>query len=160
MSHFTRVQTKITSLAQLKKTLDELGWAYETGRFQVRDYHGNRVDVDVLVHTGQRHDVGFRQAGGHYEMVGDWWGVRGYRAADVQTKTTQMETETRAREREAEARARREAEARAREIENQIRQQYAYQTVREQLAKLNDYTLAEETTEADGTIRLVVRHWG
>ncbi len=76
MSHFTRVRTQIVELAYLKQALDDLEYRYEEGRLKIRGFMGQRTPVDLKIHT-QGYPIGFRKTGDAYELVADWWGVRG-----------------------------------------------------------------------------------
>lgn len=76
MSHFTRVRTQIVELAYLKQALDDLAYRYEEGQLKIRGYRGRTTPVDLKVHT-KGYPIGFQKAGDAYELVADWWGVRG-----------------------------------------------------------------------------------
>lgn len=76
MSHFTRVRTQIMELAYLKQALDDLEYRYEEGRLKIRGFAGRKTPVDLKIHT-KGYPIGFRKAGNAYELVADWWGVRG-----------------------------------------------------------------------------------
>jgi hypothetical protein len=75
MSHFTKVQTKLSDLVCLRQALADLGYTSEEGSVEVRGYRGARERADLVVRTGSAYDVGFRKAGDVYELVADWWGV-------------------------------------------------------------------------------------
>lgn len=76
MSHFTNVQTQIKSKADLIATLENLGYKIiETT--SVKGYSGD-MHVDFAVETPQGgYQIGLRLNKGTYEIVADWWGVRG-----------------------------------------------------------------------------------
>ncbi len=76
MSHFTRVRTQIVELAYLKQALDDLAYRYEEGQLKIRGFAGRRTPVDLKIHT-KGYPIGFQKAGDAYELVADWWGVRG-----------------------------------------------------------------------------------
>jgi len=75
MSHFTKVETKLSDLVCLRQALTDLGYTSEEGAVEVRGYRGAREHADLVVRTGSAYDVGFRKAGEAYELVADWWGV-------------------------------------------------------------------------------------
>lgn len=75
MSHFTRVQTQITDLVCLKKSLDELGYTYSTEKKVVRGWQGVSKNADLVVNTRSEFDIGIRKKGKTYEIFADWWGV-------------------------------------------------------------------------------------
>ncbi len=76
MSHFTRIKTQMAVLEYLKQALDDLNYEYETGRLTVRGFGGSRAAADLVVKT-KGYSVGFKRNGETYELVGDWWGVKG-----------------------------------------------------------------------------------
>lgn len=78
MSHFTRIKTQIVEQEYLIRALEDLGYAYEEGNVRIRGYGGQRTSVEIKVSTKSRgYDIGFRKVGNTYEIVADWWGVRG-----------------------------------------------------------------------------------
>ncbi|NVM26588.1 MAG: DUF1257 domain-containing protein [Desulfobacterales bacterium] len=78
MSHFTRIKTQIVEQEYLIRALEDLGYAYEEGNVRIRGYGGQRTSVEIKVSTkSPGYDIGFRKVGNTYEIVADWWGVRG-----------------------------------------------------------------------------------
>jgi hypothetical protein len=75
MSHFTKVQTKITDLICLRQAVEDLGYAVAEGEVEVRGYRGARERADLVIRTGSAYDVGLRKTANGYEVVADWWGV-------------------------------------------------------------------------------------
>ncbi|MEW6141136.1 MAG: DUF1257 domain-containing protein [Thermodesulfobacteriota bacterium] len=76
MSHFTSLKTRIVSKAHLKLALEALGIAYEEGDIEIRGYQGIRTGVEIRIPTSNPdYDIGFRQSGGAYELVADWYGL-------------------------------------------------------------------------------------
>jgi hypothetical protein len=62
----------------LLRALQELGFSYQEGTVEIRGYGGQRTQVEIKVPTqNPGYDIGFRKAGDTYELVADWWGVRG-----------------------------------------------------------------------------------
>ncbi len=76
MSHFTRIKTQIAVLDYLKQALSDLNYEYQEGNLAVRGFGGNKTAVDLLIQT-KGYPIGFKRSGATYELVGDWWGVRG-----------------------------------------------------------------------------------
>ncbi|MCP4538606.1 MAG: DUF1257 domain-containing protein [Chloroflexi bacterium] len=76
MSHFTKIRTKIVEKEYLLRALDDLDYAYEEEDVKIRGFGRQRQQVDIKVKT-RGYDVGFRKVGDNYEIVADWWGVRG-----------------------------------------------------------------------------------
>ena len=57
--------------------LEDLGYEYEVGDLQVRGFGDARSAVEIRVRTkSPGFDIGFRKAGGTYEVVADWWGIK------------------------------------------------------------------------------------
>lgn len=78
MSHFTTLKTKMVEREPLERALTDLGYRYETGNVEIRGYGGNRTGVEIKVPTADAgYDLGFRNTGGAYELVADWWGITG-----------------------------------------------------------------------------------
>ncbi len=54
------------------------GYTWEEGNIEIRGYGGQRGRVGIKVSTeSPGYDIGFRKVGDAYELVADWWGVRG-----------------------------------------------------------------------------------
>lgn len=78
MSHMTQVRTQIKSTVDIRACLEELGYTIvETN--SVRGYGGTTVVVEFAVATQQGgYQIGLRKGDdGNYEVIADWWGVRG-----------------------------------------------------------------------------------
>jgi len=76
MSHFVRIRTQIREREHLVQALRDLHYQFQEGRnIVVRGYAGNRETADVVVDTGSKYDIGFRQQAEEFEVVADWWGV-------------------------------------------------------------------------------------
>jgi len=90
MSHFTRIKTQMVEREYLKRALKDLGYAWEEGNVEVRGYGGRRTRVEIKVGAGSRgYDIGFRKAGSAYEIVADWWGIRGISREEFPQQVTQ-----------------------------------------------------------------------
>lgn len=78
MSHFTRIKTQMVEKQYLLQALKDLGYVPDEGKLYVRGFGGQRSAVEIRVPArGRGHDIGFRQVEGTYEVVADWWGIRG-----------------------------------------------------------------------------------
>ena len=88
MSHFTRVKTQIVDLTYLKRALEDLDYAYEEGALTIRGYAGRRTAVDLKINT-QGYPIGFKKQGDTYDLVADWWGVRGIKKKTFLQAVTQ-----------------------------------------------------------------------
>jgi len=78
MSHFTRIRTQMVEKDYITAALQELGHQCEVGELKIRGYGGKKTQVEIKIQTKSKgYEVGFRKAGATYEMVADWYGVRG-----------------------------------------------------------------------------------
>ncbi len=76
MSHFTNVQVQIKSAKDIMECLTEMGYQVIKAK-TVNGYGKMKETVDFAVKT-QGYDIGFRRnAEGVFEIVADWWGVKG-----------------------------------------------------------------------------------
>ncbi len=75
MSHFTKIRTQMMEREYLIQAIEDLGYACEEDA-TIRGFGCQRQQVDIKVKT-RGYDVGFRRVGASYEIVADWWGVRG-----------------------------------------------------------------------------------
>jgi hypothetical protein len=64
----------LTDIHTVRKALEDLGYAVESGR--VRGYGGQEAQADLVVSTNSGYDIGFRQEGSAVVMVADLWGLR------------------------------------------------------------------------------------
>ena len=129
MSHFTKINTKITDVECLKLALEDLGYPYREGKVRVRGWRGISEEADLVVETGTPYNIGLRRtAQGVYEIVADWWGVE-TRTGIVQAKFLR-----------------------------ELNQRYAYHKVLTEVKK-QGFSVAEDEVTSDNTIRLVVRKW-
>lgn len=78
MSHFSRIKTQMVERDYLLKALQDLGYTCEEGNVEIRGFGGQRTRVDIRIPTSRRgYDIGLRKTADTYEMVADWWGIRG-----------------------------------------------------------------------------------
>jgi hypothetical protein len=90
MSHFTRIKTKMVVKEFITQALDDLGYSWEQGNLQIRGFIGERARVEIKVRApGKGSEIGLRQHGDAYEIVADWYGVRGVRKDEFQQQLTQ-----------------------------------------------------------------------
>ncbi len=131
MSHFSRIKTTFRHREALVRCLQELGYTVETDT-TIRGHHGlHNVEIAATMKGGS--GLGFVQnPDGSYDMVADWWGVPGKNEKKV-----------------------------AEELQRQaaaIQQEYAKKIVLEQAAR-DGFELVSETSEQDGSVRILVRRW-
>lgn len=89
MSHFSRIQTQFKETKYLLQALKDLGFSYEEGNQQVVGFGGQKTPVEIRVPLKLSYDIGFRRSGGKYEIVADWFGVRGINQQDFTQKLMQ-----------------------------------------------------------------------
>ncbi|QYX31180.1 DUF1257 domain-containing protein [Sphaerospermopsis torques-reginae] len=74
MSHFTSIKVQIKEGEVLLQVLKELGYQVELNS-QVRGYSGSKTNAEYVIKQANGYDLGFRQQGGIYELVADFWGA-------------------------------------------------------------------------------------
>ncbi|NLG99015.1 MAG: DUF1257 domain-containing protein [Chloroflexi bacterium] len=78
MSHFSRIETKMVEKKFVLKALADLGFSYyDEGEQQVTGFGGQKTAVDIRIPLKMSYDIGLRKKGNAYELVADWYGVRG-----------------------------------------------------------------------------------
>jgi hypothetical protein len=131
MSHFSRIKTQFKNREALVSCLSEMGLSieYDTA---IQGFRGQQ-NVDIAARGRNGHDIGFmKNADGSYDMVADWWAKAGSREQEI-------------------ARALQEQAGR-------IQQEYARRMVLAQVQS-EGFSVVEEQTEQDGSVRIVVRRW-
>ena len=88
MSHISRLKTQIVEKEYLLQALQDLGYTYEEGDLTVGGFT-ERAKVEVKVVLRMSNDIGFRRVGDHYEIVADWWGVRGVKEKEFANQVSQ-----------------------------------------------------------------------
>jgi hypothetical protein len=107
-----------------------MGYTVETDT-TIKGYRG-QLAVDIAVKTAKGYGVGFVKNGETYDMVADWWGVAGAGEEKLAREIAQQAQE--------------------------IQKEYAKAMILEQVAK-EGFEMVSQTSEADGTVRIVVRRW-
>lgn len=133
MSHFTTVQTKITDLESLEKSLMKLDFRviYEA---RVRGWNGVQQDAPLIArfedYMNCPFDIGFvpNQETKTYDMVADWWAIKDKIGFDEDV------------------------------LSKRIMQQYAYYKVIKEVQS-KGFMVSEEKVDKDQSIRLLVRKW-
>lgn len=72
MSHFSKVETKITDLIFLKKAITDMELAYEEGNLKAKGWLWKRAKADLIIPTRSGCDIGFKYNGTSYDVVADW----------------------------------------------------------------------------------------
>lgn len=84
MSHFTKLdRAQIVDAEAFIKACADLGLTDVHRDVQIKDFYGKTMKADVAVKTG-RYDLALvKNESGKYDMVADWWGVRGERSQQM-----------------------------------------------------------------------------
>ena len=89
MSHFSRIQTKIIDKEFALKAIKDLGFTYEEGEQVVSGFGGQKTPVDIRIKLPLSYDIGLRKKGNSYEIIADWFGVRGINREDFTHRLSQ-----------------------------------------------------------------------
>ena len=82
MSHFSRIKTRMVERQHLLSALRDLGHTPEEGDVKARGFFGDKAKVEIKIPTRSGYDIGFRRTDAGYEVVADWWGVKGLKQKD------------------------------------------------------------------------------
>ena len=79
MSHFTKIdKASIVDSSAFIEACRELGFISVRENVEIKDYYGKMMRVDVAISCGGRYDIALvKNSNGTFDMVGDWWGIRG-----------------------------------------------------------------------------------
>ncbi len=90
MSHFTRIKTKMVVKEFITQALDDLGYTWEEGDLHMRGFLGERTRVEIKVRRPKKgYEIGLRKSGDSYEIVADWYDVRGVGKDEFRQQLTQ-----------------------------------------------------------------------
>ena len=89
MSHFSRIQTQIIEKDFALMAIKDLGFSYEEGEQEVKAFGGQKAAVDIRIKLPLSYDIGLRKKGDTYEIVADWFGVRGINQKDFTQRLMQ-----------------------------------------------------------------------
>jgi len=89
MSHFSRIKTKLVEKEFLIKALKDLKYEVEEGDLELKGFAGELTRVELRIPLRLSGDIGFRLGPEGYEIIADWWGVRGVKQADFTHALTQ-----------------------------------------------------------------------
>jgi hypothetical protein len=89
MSHVTRIKTQMVEKEFVLKALEDLGYRYEVGDLTLKTAGGDTAKVEIKVLLRMSFDIGLRKTPQGYEIIADWWGVRGENQKDFTTKLVQ-----------------------------------------------------------------------
>jgi hypothetical protein len=89
MSHFSRIQTQMVDKKFILQALKDMGFSYQEGDQQVTGFGGQKTSVDIRIPLKLSYDIGLRKKGSAYEVVGDWFGVKGINQKDFTNRLMQ-----------------------------------------------------------------------
>jgi len=90
MSHFTHIKTTMVEKGLIISALKDMGYVIKDGNAQIRGFGGKKTDVEIRISTGNfSYDIGFRKSEDAYELVADWWGVKGINKDEFLRNVTQ-----------------------------------------------------------------------
>lgn len=90
MSHFSRIRTQMVAKEYILKALIDMGFSYEEGEtLEVRGFGGQKTKVGIKVPLKLSYDLGLRQQANGYEIVADWFGVRGIKQQEFTQQLNQ-----------------------------------------------------------------------
>lgn len=89
MSHFTRLKTQMIEKDFVLKALEDLGYQYHIGKHTVRGFGGQASDVDIKIPLRLSYDIGLHWNGSSYDVVADWYGVRGVKRQEFVDRLAQ-----------------------------------------------------------------------
>jgi hypothetical protein len=89
MSHFTTLKTQLVDGDLIAVALADLKIGFERGNKKIRGFLGQRSEAEFRIPTQARgYDIGIRSDGRTYEVIADWWGVRGFEERDFAGRLT------------------------------------------------------------------------
>ena len=89
MSHFSRINTKMEDKKYVLMALKDMGFTFEEGEQQVNGFGGQKTAVDIRIPLKLSYDIGLRKRGSSFEIVADWFGVRGVNQKDFTDRLMQ-----------------------------------------------------------------------
>ena len=88
MSHISRIKTKMEVKEYLLQAITDLGYQYEEGNLTLSGF-GEKSRVDIKINMRLSSDIGLRATPNGYEIIADWWGVRGVKRQELTDKLMQ-----------------------------------------------------------------------
>jgi len=93
MSHFTRIRTTLVDGDLIEAALRELGYTFERGSVRIKGFTSQTASAEFRITTQSRsYDIGLVKNGGHYDVVADWYGVRGFSRQSFVDSVTRVYT--------------------------------------------------------------------
>ena len=89
MSHISHVMTRMVEKEFLIQALNDLGYSFEEGDLEVQGTGGKKARVSIKINLRLSFDIGFQKEGDAFEIVADWYGVRGLKKKGFSEKVKQ-----------------------------------------------------------------------
>ena len=89
MSHFSQIKTQMVDKKYILQALKDLGFTYQEGDQQVTGFGGQKTAVDIRIPLKFSYDIGLRKKGNAYEIIADWFGVKGVKQKDFTNRLMQ-----------------------------------------------------------------------
>jgi hypothetical protein len=71
MSHFSSLQTNISEIPVLLKTLDSLKLNWSKEKLIVNNYNGESIPCEIVIKHENKNEIGFSKIGSVYKLVYD-----------------------------------------------------------------------------------------
>lgn len=89
MSHFSKIKTQMVDRKYILQALKDLGFTYQEGDQQVTGFGGQKTAVNIRIPLKFSYDIGLRKKDSAYEIVADWFGVKGVKQKDFTNRLMQ-----------------------------------------------------------------------
>ena len=130
MSHFSRIQTRISNKEYLKEALKKLNYSIRENSI-CKGYQGNTIHADIVIDLpNTNYNLAFVNNGKSFDLVADWYGISEMNSSSIISEVNKE----------------------IKKIENKIKQEYAYNSTIEKLSE-QGFSIDEEARE-NGEIRI------
>ncbi len=89
MSHISHIKTRMVEKEFLIQAIKDLGYSYEEGDLEIQGTGGKKAPVAIKINLRLSLDIGFQKNGTAYEIIADWYGVRGLKKKEFTEKIIQ-----------------------------------------------------------------------
>ncbi len=89
MSHISHIKTLMVEKEFLIQALKDLGYSFEEGDLMIQGTGGKKAHVAIKINLRLSLDIGFQKNGEAYEIIADWYGVRGLKKKEFTDKVMQ-----------------------------------------------------------------------
>lgn len=89
MSHISHIKTLMVEKEFLIQALKDLGYSFEEGDLMIQGTGGKKAHVAIKINLKLSLDIGFQKNGEAYEIIADWYGVRGLKKKEFTDKVMQ-----------------------------------------------------------------------